>query len=79
MPQHLNEYIFAFNILNSSRQTGFNSPQSLPLSELISYKNEFGTPNGFRIFIAIMQAIDQFFLGYINKNVECTDKFNCKS
>lgn len=64
LPLHLNEYIYAFNILNLSRSEN----QSIHLSELVCYKNEFGTPNGTRIFIEILQAVDLSFLEYTNKN-----------
>lgn len=75
MPLHLNEYINAFQILNKSRQTN-SSPQPIVLSELLCYTKEFGTPNGVFIFIEIIQEIDLFFLGCINKDVKCIDKFN---
>lgn len=73
MPTYLNEYVYAFNLLSPSRSVGF-SRQSITLSEIVCYTKEFGTPNGFRIFIEIIQAIDQSFLEYTNKeNVKCTD------
>lgn len=67
IPLHLQEYLYAFNMLNSARSSGY-ALQHISLPDLICYTKEFGTPSGVRVFTEIIQLTDIAFLECMNKN-----------